>query len=72
MGYVKDKCGLYFVNEYINRICYLFDDWGLGCGEVLWISGKGVGFCYWEGLWISWRRLCGINWGCIGIVKGLF
>ena len=56
MIYIKGKLDLLFENDNVSGIYYLLDDWGLGCGEVLWISGKGVGIFYWEGLWRSWRK----------------
>jgi hypothetical protein len=32
---------------------FWFGDLDFGCGELLWISGKGLGFCCGVGLWKS-------------------
>jgi hypothetical protein len=45
----------FFVNEYICGFGLGFGDLDLGCGEMLWISGEGVVFCWVDGLWKSGR-----------------
>lgn len=44
-------------NDNIQGITLELSDLDLGLWEKLWISGKGVGFCWWNGLWES-----GITW----------
>ena len=55
----------FFVNEYIWGFGLGFGDLDLGCGEVLWKSGEGVGFCCGMGLWKSGRGCLGRIWCAI-------
>jgi hypothetical protein len=62
VAYVFVNVVHFFVNGYRVGFGCGDLDLDLGCGEVLWISGKVVGFCYGMRLW----RSCG-EW--LGLVE---
>lgn len=54
----------FFVNEYRIGVCLGRSDLGLGLWRGMWISGKWLGICWWEGLWKSWNDGVGVEiWG---------
>jgi hypothetical protein len=69
LGWGKGDGTWIFVNGYMVGIGLWVGDLWIGCGEVLWISGEGVGICWWDGLWKSDGSVVGWRvWGHEGCV----